>query len=825
MSDSPDPVTVGGDLTYTMVVTNLGPDGTGAVQRRFGDAVTLSDLLPAGSAYKASSTTKGTCREAGNTTFICDLGHFDKDDEATVTLTVVPSQPGTVVNTAAVYTSGGALGSNTPFPPIDPDPSSNQATAMTTVKAAGGGPTPPGTAIGADLSLTFSDDPDPVEVGGELTYTLKVVNNGPAEASLVRTSTLLPPGAVYRRSSAPGICLSDTVTVDCDIGTLAPSGGATVAVVVVPSRPGPLASVARVNSQLATPDPNPGNNVGTTTTTVNGDAPPLTGADLSVEVSDSADPVQVNADVAFTIAVKNEGPVASGEALVSYVLPPGVTVQSDKFPSGCSFPVGGLPFSCRVKPLRPGESTTFVLTVTVGTPGVLISAAELRGTSTEADPNLANNQSIETTTVSAGPAPSGAAELALAVEDAPDPVNATEDLTYALVVHNAGSDAAQNVVVTDLLPAGVSYKSASAGCEFNSTLRVVTCRRDAVAAGTTATMSIAVVAERAGSVSNTARVDSTTPDTELSNNQASTATTIEPAADLALTKTATPNPVQVDADLTYGLAAANNGPDTAEGVAIVDKLPPGATFKSSSSGCSFDAGSHSVTCSLGDLAQGGSGRATVTVVSPQPGNLSSTARAAASTFDPDPSDNEASVDVRAECGAGGCASSGPPDTTGGHGNTTGGGGSPTGRGGNDPGGGNTTGGGNPAARANTAGGGAGGPAQPGGSGAPSSGGGTSTSTNGSANAPGAVTLSGSPPALAPGPPASLSAKGELDSLAQGPPVLEPLPSSDASRGRSLPLLRFVAFALLLAVSIPTLRMLKRQYPEGLPLRPRLSLRR
>src|SRR6476660_4661292 len=48
-----------------------------------------------------------------------------------------------------------------------------------------------------------------------------------------------------------------------------------------------------------------------------------------------------------------------------------------------------------------------------------------------------------------------AADVALAKFDAPDPVFAGDNLNYTLVVSNNGNTAAQNVALTDALPAGV----------------------------------------------------------------------------------------------------------------------------------------------------------------------------------------------------------------------------------------------------------------------------------------------------------------------------------------------------------------------------------
>src|SRR6185437_3618522 len=55
------------------------------------------------------------------------------------------------------------------------------------------------------------------------------------------------------------------------------------------------------------------------------------------------------------------------------------------------------------------------------------------------------------------------------------------------------------------------------------------------------------------------------------------------AADLAITKTDSPDPVTTGSDLTYTVTVTNNGPDTATSVTVTDNLPAETTFVSCSS--------------------------------------------------------------------------------------------------------------------------------------------------------------------------------------------------------------------------------------------------
>ena len=115
-TDSPDPVTVGSNLTYTITATNNGPDAA--------TGVNVSDALPAGTTFVSANASQGAC--TGTTTVNCALGSLANGASATVQIVVMANTVGALTNTATV--SG-----------IQPDPNAanNSATATTTVNASG----------------------------------------------------------------------------------------------------------------------------------------------------------------------------------------------------------------------------------------------------------------------------------------------------------------------------------------------------------------------------------------------------------------------------------------------------------------------------------------------------------------------------------------------------------------------------------------------------------------------------------------------------------------------------------------------------------------
>jgi uncharacterized repeat protein (TIGR01451 family) len=115
-SDSPDPVTVGATLTYTIRVSNLGPQGaTGIVVR---------DDLPSQLDFVSATTTSGKCdRKGRNVT--CAIGDLAADatqaNAVSVTIQVRPRKAGTITNTATVDS-------------IETDPVAANDTAQTTTQ-------------------------------------------------------------------------------------------------------------------------------------------------------------------------------------------------------------------------------------------------------------------------------------------------------------------------------------------------------------------------------------------------------------------------------------------------------------------------------------------------------------------------------------------------------------------------------------------------------------------------------------------------------------------------------------------------------------------
>jgi uncharacterized repeat protein (TIGR01451 family) len=118
-----------------------------------------------------------------------------------------------------------------------------------------------------DLAVSKTDSPDPVVVSDPLTYTITVNSNGDGEATGVTLTDTLPASiTLVSATASQGSCIASGGTVDCDLGTLAGGGSATVTIVVRPTATGTLTNSVAVTS--AETDANPANNTDSEDTTV-----------------------------------------------------------------------------------------------------------------------------------------------------------------------------------------------------------------------------------------------------------------------------------------------------------------------------------------------------------------------------------------------------------------------------------------------------------------------------------------------------------------------------------------------------------------------------
>lgn len=156
--------------------------------------------------------------------------------------------------------------------------------ALAWVGSGSAAPTPAGS---ADLRITKSDSPDPVTVGSTLTYTIRVDNAGPNEATGVVVTDQLPKGVdVVSATATQGKCAAKGQKVTCELGSISfgtgpsYSGSPTVTIAVIPRKEGTITNTATVKGNQN--DPVSGNNKATATTRVVGAPPTCRGVPATI---------------------------------------------------------------------------------------------------------------------------------------------------------------------------------------------------------------------------------------------------------------------------------------------------------------------------------------------------------------------------------------------------------------------------------------------------------------------------------------------------------------------------------------------------------------
>jgi uncharacterized repeat protein (TIGR01451 family) len=111
---------------------------------------------------------------------------------------------------------------------------------------------------------------------------------------------------------------------------------------------------------------------------------------------------------------------------------------------------------------------------------------------------------------------------------ASSPAKVGSSLTYTITVHNAGpSDNSMGVTLTDTLPSGVAFVSATSGKgTCSQATMTVTCNIGTLTVNESVTVTIVVTPSAAGDITNTARVTASTIDEKPTNNTASVTTTV-----------------------------------------------------------------------------------------------------------------------------------------------------------------------------------------------------------------------------------------------------------------------------------------------------------
>lgn len=524
--------TVGETVSYELRVRNLGPGPARAVR--------IHHTVPEGGTF-VRATGGGTLGSDGVVDFPVRT-RLDAGGQVFDTVFVRYDQTGRFVNRAVVNSDTD-----------DPDPSNNEDDEPTTV----------GDVPVADLQVVKTG-PDTAAVGETVTYLITTTNLGPDLADWVYVEDLLPEGAEFVDANRSFTLDGRTVRWEM-IHIIDPGESVQDTIRVVYDRPGEYVNTAAV-SEL-TDDPtarNDTSHVRTVVVTGGGG-----GGDADVEIILSGpDTVALSdaAEVEYGVQVRNRGPRQAEGVAYRYRVPDGASFV-DASDGGRLDDDGWVRWPA-VAELAVDASRAATVTIRYGTTGDFRSRAVVETESRDGNP--ANNAKTKVTTVIRPVVQE--ADLVVS-KTGPESAAPGDTVTYVITTTNGGPSAAENVVVTDLIPEGAVFVSASRDPVLSGS-SVVWGAIDRLEPHAEVQDTVRLAFPVAGAYADTAVVTSDTPDPDAGNNTAGATTMVGGDVDLALQQTVSPQMVNVGESALFTLSVANVGTDSTVGPTTVTSVLP-----------------------------------------------------------------------------------------------------------------------------------------------------------------------------------------------------------------------------------------------------------
>jgi uncharacterized repeat protein (TIGR01451 family) len=220
---SANPVVVTSNLTYTLYVTNYGPSTA--------SNIVVTDVFPTNAAYVSSTPSMGSAEINGSGQLVWTFSGLTNTGVASNRVVIQPTVIGNITNTVSVAAAT-----------VDPNPDDDSVSLVTSVSD-----------FTADLILTASGLPNPVLLGGNVTYTLTVTNLGPATATGVTISDTLP-SAFHLVSASPSgyVVAGDSLTFT-NLGALGAGSQLSVTITAQPLVAGTVSNLGSCDNTVTDP--------------------------------------------------------------------------------------------------------------------------------------------------------------------------------------------------------------------------------------------------------------------------------------------------------------------------------------------------------------------------------------------------------------------------------------------------------------------------------------------------------------------------------------------------------------------------------------------
>ena len=632
----------GDTVTYTIKLTNNGRDTATGIELTDVlpspvDYVANSAIAPAGTTFTPTSTTPGGPVTGGIWSVPSISPTLQAGDELVLTFDVIARAGNLSFNTISI----------TKTDTYDPIQSNNSSKTATHPQD-------------ADLAVDKIVDNSTPQVGDNVVFTVTVTNNGPNTAKDVVVNDLLPTNELTYQSHV------------ADAGTYVPGTGVwtvpdmplnasydlqiTATVEAPSSTNGPGATFTNVaTGSTSTTDPNPGNETDSAFVT------PLQ-SDLLVAKAVSDATPNIGDTIQFAIGAVNYGPADATQVVVTDDIPVGLTyvgpaagaspnptdgsVNYDSASRTLTWDIGAL----NAGAAQPGTYPVFVYDVTVdapspaGIPPTVKNKARIYGR--EHDPDSTNNE-FEVSVLPQY------ADLEVGKQVSDTTPNVGDIITYTITVTNKDGDPAENVELTDTLPAGLSIVGTPVVNEGTVSIDPGTGSLiwdiGTVFVGSPVTLSLhaEVLAPATGNPvpqTNDAfitGVDQYDPDTT---NNAASVTATPQYADLRVTKMVDDPGPNVGNNIWFTINVENLGANPATNVTIDDLLPSGLSYVSADPAVDYDPGTG--IWNVGTVDVGHTKSLLISAAVAVSGSFTNVARVSTTDqFDPDHTNNEGSVTV------------------------------------------------------------------------------------------------------------------------------------------------------------------------------------
>ena len=610
---TPDNPAIGANATFTVTVSNNGPSAA--------TGVVVTDQLPSGYTFVSSSASQGTYNSG---TGIWTVGNISNASNVTLTIIGTVRSSGGYTNSAEITASG----------VIDPTSTPNDGTGDDRDSV---GITPAGFSmlsgrVYADVNSNGVDNTEPGITGVSLTLTGTDISGNPVSVNATTDASGAFSFAGLPPSDAAGYTIVETQPANY-------SSGAT--------NNGTPAGTPGVNtiSNIVVP----ANTIGT------GYAFGEQRADISIVKTVSSTAPNVGSNVTFTVTASNAGPTNASGVVITDALPTGYTYIIDNS-AGVYVPATGV---WTIGNLAATANATLTITARVNPSGNYANTAQLTS-SNQADPDSIpnNNNPAEDDQSTSSLTPVATIDLSVTKTSSPATPAVGSNVTFLMTVANAANlSTASGVTITDLLPSGYNFVSATPSSgTYNAATGLWTL--GILNSGSSATLSVIAQVLATGPYVNTAQVTAADqPDADSAPNDgagddfAADTPAPSPRADLSLSKTVSNSAPNIGSNVFFTVTLTNAGPSAATDVTARDLLPSGFTFVSATPSGATGYAAGTGIWSVSSIASASSETLTIVATVRPSGNYTNVAEVTSSgVTDPDSTPNDTMGDDYATSG-------------------------------------------------------------------------------------------------------------------------------------------------------------------------------